>query len=70
MLATEKAFGKSMYFTLDRIFTLLFTSLLTFKAMSCTLFLEFYPLTKFAGNIRSLKIVKIFTYQSKFIFYT
>jgi len=41
MYATEKAFGKCVYFTLDHIFALLFTSLLTFKAMSCTVFLEF-----------------------------
>jgi len=39
-----------VYFTLDHIFTHLFNSLLTFKAMLFTVFLEFYPLTKFAGN--------------------
>jgi len=51
-----------VYFTLDHIFTLLFTSLLTFKSMLRTVFLEFYPLTKFAGNIGSLKSVKLFPY--------
>ena len=51
-----------MYVTLDHVCTLLFTSLLIFKAMSHTVFLEFYPLTKFAGNIGSFKSVKIFPY--------
>ena len=64
-LATEKTFGKCVYFTLDHIFAALFTvntSLLTFKAMSHTEFLEFSPLTKSYGNIGSLKSVKLFPY--------
>jgi len=72
-LATEKAFGKCVYFTLDHIFAPLFTvntSLLTFKSMSHTVFLEFSPLAQYSGNTGSLKSVKIFSYDSKVIFYT
>jgi len=46
------------------------TTLLTYKAMSHTVFLEFCSLTKHSGKIGRLKSVKIFPYESKVIFYT